>query len=60
MPMLKQNKGAPTETETGRDAPTRGDKLAIGCVGSLAPGKEGSQAQGAFLHGQADVQRLCT
>lgn len=39
MHMLMQNKGAFTETETGKDILTQGDKPGIGYVGSLFPTK---------------------
>ena len=56
--MLKQNKGAHTESETGKDIPIQGDKPGTGCEGSLSIGKEVFQAQGPFLCGRAGLERL--
>lgn len=53
--MLKQNKGAHIQCETGKDIPTQADKPGTGCEGSLD--KEVFQAQGLFC-GQAGHERL--
>ena len=44
MHTLEQNKGAHTESRTGKDYPTRGGKSSIACKGSLSLGKGAPQA----------------
>lgn len=46
--MLKQNKGALIDSETGKDMPTQSDQSSTGCKDSLSLGKEGSRPNTHF------------
>ena len=52
---LKQNKGIHTESETGQDYPTQGERFRTSCEGSLFF-KEVFQAHGPFLGSWAGVK----
>lgn len=57
--ILKQNKGAHIELESGKDIPTKDDKPNTGCVSSLSQGEDVFQTQGLFLCGWLEMEKLC-
>lgn len=56
--VLKQNKGAHIELESGKDIPTKDDKPNTGCVSSLSQGEDVFETQGLFLCGWLEMEKL--